>query len=361
MGERKMILLSSLIKQFKSNFINRYQNSLLPSHLKAMNAMEICRTNESPCLLVQCDDCGHERYLHHSCGHRSCPHCQNHESQQWIENQLKRQVPATYFMITFTLPAEFRPLVWHHQRKMYQLMFECVWETIQTFSKNDTQLRGKAGGIAVLHTHSRALDFHPHIHFVMPALVVDMLKKEWRKKEGKFLFSHKALANVFRAKMLAGIQREQLLTPEKHPLKWVVDCRSVGGGDKALVYLGRYLYRGVIQEKDIIRCVNGYVTFRYQDSNTKKQVEKTVTGERFLWLILQHIPPARFRRARNYGFLHPNSKKIIQVLHFLLKWNPSHLLKNIKKRPTIHCPACNGKMSIILTRIPTTTIMIRII
>ncbi|PCI66125.1 MAG: hypothetical protein COB26_11605 [Piscirickettsiaceae bacterium] len=88
-----------------------------------------------------------------SCGHRSCPHCQNHESQQWIERQCQKQLPVNYFMITFTLPAELRPLAWSHQRVIYQLLFKCAWETLNTFSLNDKQLKGTPGMVACF-THA---------------------------------------------------------------------------------------------------------------------------------------------------------------------------------------------------------------
>jgi hypothetical protein len=83
----------------------------------------------------------------------------------------------------------------------------------------------------------------------------------------------------------------------------VVDCKSVGSGEKALVYLGRYLYRGVIAERDILRCENGQVTYRWRDSKTKKYVQRSVSGVAFLRLVLQHVLPKGFRRARNYGVL----------------------------------------------------------
>ena len=111
----------------------------------------------------------------------------------------------------------------------------------------------------------------------------------------------------------------ELALPERHPTKWVVDCKSVGSGEKALIYLGRYLYRGVIQEKDIVAYQDGSVTFRYQNSTTKQIEFKTVPGPQFLWLILQHVLPKGFRRARNFDFLHPNSKHSIQLLQYLLK------------------------------------------
>ena len=352
-----MITLSSVIDQFEADFLSHFQHQILPSQLKALDAMKICRTKHSPVMQVNCTDCEHQLFVPHSCGHRNCPHCQHHESQQWIERQCQKQVPAGYFMITFTLPAQLRKLAWQQQRLLYSMMFDCVWETLQTFSQNDKKLKGDPGMIAILHTHSRTLDYHPHIHAVMPAAIVDKINKLWRSKQGKYLFNHKALAKVFRAKMLTRIAQENLPLPKSIPRKWVVDCQSVGSGDKALVYLGRYLYRGVIREKDILSCQDGQVTFRYQNSKTKRFEIKIVSGARFLWLVLQHVLPKGFRRARNFGFLHPNSKQLIQVLQYLLKFDPKKLLAKIRQRPQLICVCCGAVMKIGRTRIPVIEIL----
>ena len=347
-----MITLSSIIDQFETDFLNTFQGQVLPNQIKALQVMKICRTSHSPVMQVSCTDCDHQTFVPHSCGHRNCPHCQHHESQQWIERQLQKQVPAQYFMITFTLPAQLRALVWQHQRLIYGLMFDCVWETLQTFSQNDKKLKGDPGVIAVLHTHSRALDYHPHIHAVMPAAIVDKLNKLWRTKQSKYLFNHKALAKVFRAKLLSRLAKENLILPRTVPQKWVVDCKQVGSGDKALVYLGRYLYRGVIREKDILSCIEGKATYRYQNSKTKQWEIKTVSGTHLVWLVLQHILPKGFRRARNFGFLHHNSKRLIQVLQYLLKFDPKKLLAKIRQRPQLICQCCGAAMEISRTRIP---------
>jgi len=129
----------------------------------------------------------------------------------------------------------------------------------------------------------------------------------------------------------------------------VVDCRHVGKGDKALVYLGRYLYRGVIQEKNILSTKNGQVTFRYQNSKTKRFQTRTLSATNFLWLVLQHILPRGFRRTRNYGFLHPNSKRLIQLLQLILKIDPARGLEMLKQRPQMICTCCGAKMKIIKT------------
>jgi len=254
-----MILLSSIIKAFEAEFLEHYQDSILPSHRQALSAMKDCRTSASPQMLAQCTACDHQVLVPHSCGHRHCPHCQHQESQQWLERQLQKQVPAEYFLVTFTLPEELRPLAWFHQRTLYDVMTRCSWETVHTFSQNDPQLQGTPGAITVLHTHARRLDYHPHVHLVMPAAAIDGEKKRWRTKGGKkrkhpsgYLFNHQARAKVFRAKLLNALRQEGLELPVSYPDTWVVDVKSVGTGEKARVYLGRYLYNGSSKNKMLI-------------------------------------------------------------------------------------------------------------
>jgi hypothetical protein len=350
--------LSSLIKQFESECLSSYKDQLLPSHRKALKAMKCCRSEYSPLMKMHCQECDHQHYVPHSCGHRSCPHCQAHESEQWIQRQLERQVPTRYALITFTVPSEYRALAWSHQRTLYGLMFTAVWETLQRFCQNDRQLKGTPGVIAVLHTHSRRLDYHPHIHVVMPMGVIDQKQRLWRQKNDRYLFSHKALASVFRAKMLAGIKLKGLTFPRRTPKKWVVDCRTVGHGREAITYLGRYLYRGVLPEKNILYVKEGKVTFRYQDGKTKAMKTRTVKGAHFLWLLLQHVLPGRFRRSRQYGFLHPNSKKLLPLLRLVFKLRPP-CLKPDKPRPAMKCPCCGAPMRIALTRLPANPMLLK--
>lgn len=350
-----MITLSSVIKTFGPELIAADPSSLLPGHLKALSVMTHCRSSQSPRMLAQCDDCERRVFVPHSCGHRNCPHCQSHESQQWLERQLNKQVPADYFLITFTLPAVFRALAWQHQRLLYDMMMRCAWRTVNAFAQNDLALQGKTGAISVLHTHSRRLDYHPHVHLVMPAAAIDQEKRLWRTKErdGKkhYLFCHKALAKVFRAKMLESIHKAKLKLPRSYPKSWVADCKFAGKGDQALIYLGRYLYKGVLQEKDILACENGRVSFRYQDGKSKKIQIRTLSGVAFLRLILQHVLPKGFRRTRNFGFLHPNSLTLIALIQSLCKINVNRALSWLRVRPQFTCECCGGPMKIIKTMI----------
>ena len=230
-------------------------------------------------------------------------------------------------------------------------MFACVQEVLKTFTQKDKKLMGTAGFTTILHTNSRALGYHPHIHVVMPGASINQKTGFWRVKSGKYIFSHRALAKVFRAKLLKTFVDNNLRVPKDCPKKWVVDCKNVGNGDKALIYLGKYLYKGVIQEKDILECENGMVTFRYLHSKTKQHQTKTVTGEYFLYLLTLHVLPKGFRRTRCYGFLHPCSKKLIKFLQMVLRVNPFRLFKKMKERAKITCPVCGAKMEIILTMI----------
>lgn len=350
-----MIRLGSVIDTFEADFLAQYRHRLTADHYRALAAMKQCRTQASPMMQVQCTGCAHQKLVPHSCGHRLCPHCQHHESQQWLERQMQRLVPADYFLLTFTLPAEFRGLASAHANVILDLVMRCAWETVRTFSQNDKQLQGTPGAIAVLHTHTRRLDYHPHVHLVIPAAAVDTAQRRWRRKrrarKGTYLFNEKAMAKVFRAKLLAALGQEGMTLPHHITDQWVVNVKAVGAGDKALIYLGRYLYRGVIQEKDILSCENGQVRFRYRDSKTKKRVVRTVSGAAFLHLILQHVLPKGFRRARNYGFLHANCKRLIVLLHLLLGFDPARFIPPRKLRPLVRCPGCGAVMMVVRTRI----------
>ena len=384
-----MIALAELIARFEPELLQRYGARLLPSQLKALAAIKRCRTDFAPRMLAACTACGQQSIVPHSCGHRSCPHCQHHEAQVWLERQLRSLVPATYFMVTFTLPAQLRALAWSHQRVVYDLLMQSAWDTLNTFSLNDAQLGATAGAVGVLHTHNRRLDLHPHVHMVMPAAALDANKKIWRTKVrrrsrrrpakggakpghtdspggeavggghsgGGYLFNHKALAKVFKAKLLDAIKAAGLTLPAALPDTWVVDCRCVGDGQKALLYLSRYLYRGVIQERDILRCDgegNGAnVTFQYRDAKTEKMATRTLPGADFLWLVLQHVLPKGLRRSRNFGFLHPNSARAIALLQLLhLRAAPGAAPTPAPTlRPTWRC-ACGQPMQVLRRRLP---------
>jgi hypothetical protein len=238
---------------------------------------------------------------------------------------------------------QLRPLVYDHQRVAYDQLIKLTWETLSQFGLNDKKLRGKLGATVVLHTHSRALNFHPHVHVVIPAGAIDTRIKVWRPKKGKFLFEEKNIAKVFRGKWFQMMKQQGWKVKETLPKKWIVDCRRVGNGDKAITYLGRYLYRGVIQEKDILSCKNGKVIFRYTENDGTIRTRE-LDGADFLRLLLRHVLPRGFRRSRDYGFLHGNNKRVIHLLHLILKMS----IPQPKEKPALQCKHCGGDVTVVV-------------
>jgi len=337
--------LSSIIDQYHDKFINRHGNTALPGHLKAINAICNCRTPASGELYVGCSSCSHTEWKPLSCGHRSCPQCQNHEASQWINRQQDKLLPVPYFLITFTLPYELRSLAYHNQRLIFSLFFFCVASTLKDFGLNPKKLGAEIGMTMVLHTHSRRLDSHPHIHVVVPGGGINKRRRQWKKKKGKYLFHYKALAIIFRARFLTALNESKLSIPKQIPEKWVVDCSHAGKGITAIKYLSRYLYRGVISEKNIVSNHNGMVTFKYTESKTGKTRFRTLKGEDFLKLLMQHVLPKGFRRVRDYGFLHSNAKKLLFLVQLILYVK----IKEIEQRPrsVFKCSYCKSPMVVL--------------
>ncbi|MCK4710206.1 MAG: transposase, partial [Gammaproteobacteria bacterium] len=198
----------------------------------------------------------------------------------------------------------------------------------------------------VLHTNNRRQDYHPHVHLIVPAGSFHKKTLSWHTKTGDYLFNEFALATVFRAKFLTALKKKGLQCPDSLPKQWVAQCQHVGSGAPALKYLARYLYRGVINESNIICHEQGEVSFRYKESKTQSWKTRTEPAVKFLWLVLQHVLPKGFRRARDYGFLHCLAKQTLQRIQLLLKVSLAPVNPVLKKRHL--CPCCGYPMHFIL-------------
>jgi len=342
--------LAHIIDEYYNAFLIRYRDTILPGQMKALKAMRSCCTSEAGQVYTACPDCDHTQSHPLPCGNRNCPHCQNHETTRWIERQQNKLLPVPYFtcdlqvMVTFTLPSKFRSMVYQNQRSVYSLMFSCISDTLKDFGLNPRHLGAQIGMTMVLHTHSRRLDFHLHVHVVVPAGGIDSSRRQWKKKKGKYLFNQQAMARVFRARFLNGLNKEGLPVPRGIRPKWIVDCTRVGTGITAL----KYLYRGVISENNIIASQNGRVTFRYIEGESKEICHRTLKGEDFLRLILRHVLPRGFRRARDYGFLHSNAKKLLFLVQLILHVRIMAMARH--PRPAFKCSHCGSLMIVVGVR-----------
>lgn len=337
--------LTTIIDRYRYRFNDQYGSRITHQLNHAIDAVLACHTERYGKMLLQCSPCDNQQSYFHPCGHRSCHRCQHYDTSQWLERQMIKLLPVDYFMVTFTLPYELRALTWHHQKTLYSILFKCAIDTLKTFGINDKKLGAELAMTGVLHTHSRRLDYHPHVHIIVPGGCLNNKRDQWKKLKGKYLFNDFNLATVFRAKVLESIREAGFTLPDNIPAKWVVDCKHVGKGAPALQYLSRYLYRGVISEKDIINDNGSHVTFRYRDSSTGTLKTRKVKGEYFIWLVFQHVLPKGFRRVRDYGFLHGNAKQTLQRIQALL----NVLIASLDKisRPVIKCKRCGRAMKII--------------
>ncbi|WP_036682968.1 IS91 family transposase [Pelobacter seleniigenes] len=341
--------LSSIVERFYDSFMTQYAGRLRPGQRRALRAIRRCRTPAAGELYLRCPECEQAHWRPLSCGHRSCPKCQNYEASRWLDRQQSKLLPVSYFMVTLTLPAEFRSLARRFQAEIYTCLFACAISTLKDFGLNPKHLGADLGMTAVLHTQTRRLDYHPHLHVIVPGGGIDRRRRQWKKVKGRYLFNEFNLARVFRARFLAALSNTPLKIPPNTPPQWVVNCQHVGTGLPALKYLSRYLYRGVIAETNIISCQNGEVTFRYR-SSAGQTCTRTLKGEDFLWLILQHVLPKGFRRVRDYGFLHGNAKRLLRLVQLVLRVMVEPI--PMRSRPVFRCPHCKAAMEVVAFRRP---------
>jgi len=342
MSARAHLPLAELFQLGEPALMARYGERMHARQHRAMAAILDCRSGALGELCWRCPDCTAECHTARSCGHRSCPACQNHSTSQWLDRQRRKLLPVDYFMVTFTLPAGLRAAARARPEALYSALFRAASETLKGFAER--QLQAELGQCAVLHTHNRRLDLHPHVHVVVPGGGIDERRRQWRKLKGRYLFNAFALARVFRARLLRALHEAGVPIPTGLPPKWVVDCRRVGRGEPALEYLSRYLYRGVIAERDLVAYDDtaGTVTFRYVDAKTRQPRYRTLPIADFLWRVLLHVLPTGFRRVRDYGFLHGNARRRLVFVQLVLRV----LIQGTspRPRPPLHCERCHTPM-----------------
>ncbi len=332
-----------------ASILNRHPDALCllgGAERSTANAISGCRTAQYGLMLTHCGQCNESQNHPRSCGHRSCPRCLNHASSEWLDRQSTKLLPCDYFMVTFTLPYELRRIAKHHSKTVYDALMDCAASTLKTFAKNDIKCAEHIGFSTVLHTHTRKLDYHPHVHVVFPNGGLSKDKALWQSKPGNYLFNGKALACVFRARLLRALRAADLDLPCT-PKHWIVHCKQIGKGLPAFKYLSRYLYRGVISENNILSDRDGQITFRYQDNKGKSRT-RCLDSKAFIALVLQHVLPKGFRRVRDYGFVHGNAKQTLKRVQWALQVVvPSGPIRPKRQRPIWRCKHCATPLVII--------------
>ena len=340
-----MSLLVDVITR-NSDFI--YSGQLDNDQFKALNCMRICRTAEAQGALYSCDKCESFKFVPHSCGHRFCPHCQNYKTTLWLHRQKSRLLLCDYFMITFTLPSEFRKVPRKDLRAFYNAFFDCTSAAIKELAQD--KLKGSPGMVGVLHTNGRSLNSHAHIHYIVPAIVLNKDESTLKKVSAKFFLHQQVLANLFRGKFLRKLKELEIPFPGYlYGRNWQADCDIKGNGKNVLEYLSRYLIKGVVSPKALSE-VNGEINLRYKNSQTKKMTNMQFDDETFLKRLVQHVLPKGLRRVREYGFLAPAGKKMLQKLQLLLQVKLPD--EPLPEPPKVTCPCCKETMRMVLHKVP---------
>jgi len=336
----------------------KHKDRMLLGHERAMRAIEQCRSAALGGHVYSCPECETKQYQYHSCRNRHCPKCQTERGQEWLEKQQEMLLAVPYYLLTFTLPEEIRRMARSHQKQIYDLLFRIAAKATQKLSRDARFVGGEIGLIGVLHTWGRNLNYHPHVHFLVPAGGWD--GSQWRNARKKFLLPVRALSKIFRAKFRDGLQKTDLF--ESIPFTvwrrdWVVHCQEVGNGVGALKYLAPYIFRVAISNKRILKMVAGKVTFRYKASGSGKRKVCSLPVEEFMRRFLQHVLPKGFVKVRYYGFFSPGKRKQLGNIREYLKHpqmeRPVSVAGNqdcdeeSKKTPSeVNCPECGKAMQL---------------
>jgi hypothetical protein len=356
--------LIDALRRFLPAHLREHRHAMGEAQRRAVWAITHCRTAEMGGHLHACGKCHTREFHFHSCNHRSCPQCGRDATAEWVERQLGKRVGAPYFMVTFTLPEELRPLFFTPQAKeIYQLLFSAASTALSDTLANPRWLGAKTSGFTlILHTWNQRLHFHPHIHCIVPGAGIAADGRVVTVRNPGFLVPQPALRGVFRARFRDGLAA---LTKE-HPLPaidpavwqkdWGVHLQPFGSGENIIKYLGTYVCRTAIGDSRILSVTDTHVSFRWKDRahGDARRVE-TLEGSEFVKRYLRHVLPRGLRSIRYHGFCHPAAKAKRERIAF--HTGRPLLVGAVVSAPAkpphvVACPCCGEPMKKLLRLLP---------
>jgi hypothetical protein len=317
-----MPTVADVVRRYGGDYLDQFGATMPAEHKKVLRAIGACRTGALGMVLYRCESCGTTHAMGRSCGNRHCPSCQQNKSDAWLKDQIDRLLLCPYFLLTFTLPAELREVARSHQRAVYSALFEASSAALRRLAA-DPRFVGtdRLGFLGVLHTWGRTLEYHPHVHYVVPGGGLSADGSCWLPSRADFFVPVKALSIVFRAKLREALGREgllELVDPAVWRRDWVVHSRAAGDGRTSLRYLAPYVFRVAIGDHRIISCEAGKVTFTYRRVGSNRPRRMTLDADEFLRRFLQHVLPRGFQKVRHFGFQSPNSATLLEAVRWLV-------------------------------------------
>jgi hypothetical protein len=353
-----MPTVADVMRRYGPAYLEQFGAAMPVEHKKVLNAIMACRSDKLGMVFYECMSCGHWHVMGRSCGNRHCPTCQQDKTRAWLETQTDRLLPCPYFLLTFTVPAALRDVIRRHQRVAYAALFDASSEAIKDVAADPKHVgAARCGFFGVLHTWGRTLEYHPHVHYVVPGGGLSADGKKWLPSHSHFFVPVRVLSVLFRAKFRDALNQAGMLAqvdPSVWRQDWVVHSQAVGDGRASLKYLAPYVFRVALSDRRIVSCDDGRVTFSYRKSGSNRWRKMTVDAPEFIRRFLQHVLPARLQKVRHYGFLSQNSRISIDLVRWLIALCyrldfvlRGDVLKEVEAQPGPRCPVCGGSMSVL--------------
>lgn len=277
---------------------------------RVLTAISRCRTAALGGHLEVCTGCGREHPVYNSCRNRHCPKCQATAQQKWIDARSERILNVPHFHLVFTLPSELKPLARRHPAEVYNALFRAAGELLLELGR--MRMKATLGLTLVLHTWTRDLRFHPHVHVLATAGGLSLDGKRFVPSRKDYLFPVEVMGRLLRGKMLDALRKLhrkgtfpdlgkrtfglQMASLAAHKC-WVVYAKApFRHSQHVLSYLGRYTHRVGIANSRLLDVGPGHVTFR-----TKGKGTATLHPVDFLGRFIQHILPDGFHKIRHAG------------------------------------------------------------
>ncbi len=263
-----------------AQYMALYGDRMPKAHKKTIRDIIQCRSGSFGTMVYECSDCKNLHLIHCCCGNRHCPNCQQSKADQWLVQQMKKLLPTHYFLLTITLPQGLRDVVRSHQRHTYSALFSCTNKALKKLAQ-DKRFVGsdQIGYLAGLHTWGGMLQYHPHLHLIIPGGALSG-KNLWLASRQDLFVHTKPLEIIFKAKFKNAMKKAGLLNkidPAVWKQQWVIDSQSVGQGQNCLRYLSRYVFRvaSPITESKALKMVS--LSFR-------TKIVKRKNGKPWLWM-----------------------------------------------------------------------------
>lgn len=343
-----MPAVADVFRRFAPAYLERFGDRVPTAHRAVIRSIMNCRTESLGTLRYTCTGCQSTFDLYRSCGNRHCPTCGGAKGHAWLIRQTDLLLPVPHFMITFTVPAVLRPFFLQHQRLCYGAFFKASSSVLARLASENTWFPGDTPGFfGMLHTWGRTLQYHPHIHYIVPAGAFDRDTHRWHHSPRAFFVPVRILSKLVKARFGAVIKNAGLhgeLPPDAFAKDWNVDSRPVGTGRRALKYLSAYVFRTAISDKRIVAVCDDAVTFRYTDSQSGDAKLMSLAPFEFIRRFLHHVLPTGFMKIRYYGFLHPASRIPLTLAVALLEAFADVRAAVRTKHRVVgpFCPRCNA-------------------